>query len=85
MEIGASSACFYPLDTEKSFHLLCENGFRSIEIFLNSPCETSAPFIKELKSIKDCYGANVTSLHPYESFGEGYNFFSHYYRRYVDA
>lgn len=85
MEIGASSACFYPLETEKSFELLCERGFRNIEIFLNSPCETNASFIKELKTIKDCYGVNVTSLHPYESFGEGYNFFSSYYRRYEDA
>ena len=85
MEIGASSACFYPLETEKSFQLLADRGFGNIEIFLNSPCETNASFIKELRSIKDRYGVNVTSLHPYESFGEGYNFFSNYYRRYVDA
>lgn len=85
MEIGASSACFYPLETEKSFELLCQKGFRNIEIFLNSPCETSPSFVRELKAIKDFYGVNVTSLHPYESFGEGYNFFSHYYRRYEDA
>lgn len=85
MKIGASSACFYPLETEKSFQLLCENGFRDIEIFFNSPSETDAAFIKELKKIRDSYGVNVTSLHPYESFGEGYNFFSHYYRRYEDA
>ena len=85
MEIGASSACFYPLETEKSFELLCKNGFRDIEIFLNSPCETADSFVNELKAIKDYYGVNVTSLHPYESFGEGYNFFSHYYRRYEDA
>ena len=85
MKIGASSACFYPLETEKSFQLLAENGFSNIEIFLNSPCETNKYFIKELKNIKDNFGVNVTSLHPYESFGEGYNFFSNYYRRYEDA
>ena len=85
MEIGASSACFYPMETEKSFQLLAENGFRNTEIFLNSPCETNASFIKELKNIKDSYGVNVLALHPYESFGEGYHFFSNYYRRYVDA
>lgn len=85
MEIGASSACFYPMETEKSFQLLAENGFINTEIFLNSPCETNASFIKELKNIKDSYGVNVLALHPYESFGEGYHFFSNYYRRYVDA
>jgi sugar phosphate isomerase/epimerase len=85
MEIGASSACFYPLETEKSFQLLAEHGFKNIEIFFNSPCETNASFIKELKNIKEHYGVNVTSVHPYESFGEGYNFFSAYRRRYADA
>ena len=85
MEIGASSSCFYPMETERSFQLLCENGFKNIEIFFNSPSETNAVFIKELKAIKNSYGVNVTSVHPYESFGEGYNFFSNYHRRYADA
>lgn len=85
MDIGASSSCFYPMETEKSFRLLCENGFKDIEIFFNSPSETNASFVKELKKVKDAYGVNITSVHPYESFGEGYNFFSNYYRRYEDA
>lgn len=85
METGASSACFYPLETEKAFEILCKSGFKNIEIFFNSPCETTKPFLKELKAVKDFYGVNVTSVHPYESFGEGYNFFSEYYRRYEDA
>lgn len=85
MEIGASSACFYPMETEKSFQLLAERGFRNIEIFLNAPCETKPYFVKELKNIKDSYSVNILALHPYESFGEGYNFFSNYYRRYLDA
>ena len=85
MEIGASSSCFYPMETEKAFLHVAEHGFKNIEIFLNSPSETEKAFIKELKVIRDAYGVNVISIHPYESFGEGYNFFSHYYRRYVDA
>ena len=85
MEIGASSSCFYPMETEKAFLHVASHGFRNIEIFLNSPSETEKSFVKELKAIKEGYGVNVTSIHPYESFGEGYNFFSHYYRRYRDA
>lgn len=85
MEIGASSSCFYPMETEKAFLHVASHGFKNIEIFLNSSSETGKSFIKELKTIKDAYGVNVTSIHPYESFGEGYNFFSNYYRRYVDA
>lgn len=85
MEIGASSSCFYPMRTEKAFLTVASHGFKNIEIFLNSPSETDMSFIRELKNIRDAYGVNVTSIHPYESFGEGYNFFSNYYRRYVDA
>lgn len=85
MKIGASSSCFYPLETEKSFQLLCENGFKDIEVFFNSSSETDASFVKELRVIRDFYGVSIPALHPYESFGEGYNFFSCYYRRYEDA
>lgn len=85
MKIGASSSCFYPMETEKSFFHVASHGFKNIEIFLNSPSETDISFIRELKKIRDAYGVFVTSIHPYESFGEGYNFFSNYYRRYVDA
>ncbi len=85
MEIGASSSCFYPMETEKAFLHVASHGFKNIEIFLNSPSETEKNFISEIKNIKENYGVNVTSVHPYESFGEGYNFFSNYYRRYEDA
>lgn len=85
MKIGASSACFYPLETEKSFQKICEMGFSLCEIFFNSPSELNSGFIKELARIKDCYGVTVTSLHPYRSFSEGYDFFSKYKRRFYDA
>ena len=85
MNIGASSACFYPLETEKSFQKICEMGFTHSEIFFNSPCELNPEFIKEIKSIKNYYGVTVTSLHPYRSFSEGYDFFSNYKRRFYDA
>lgn len=85
MEIGASSACFYPLETEKSLLHIAELGFRHCEIFINSPSELSRSFISEIKTIKDAYGMDIVSLHPYGSFAEGYNFFSGYYRRFQDG
>lgn len=85
MNIGASSACFYPLETEKSFKKICEMGFSHSEIFFNSPCELDPVFISEIKKIRDYYGINVISLHPYRSFSEGYDFFSNYKRRFYDA
>lgn len=85
MKIGASSACFYPLETEKSFQKICEMGFPLCEIFFNSPSELNPTFIDEIVKIKDYYGIEVVSLHPYRSFSEGYDFFSRYKRRFYDA
>ncbi len=85
VEIGASSACFYPLETERSFLHIAELGFNHAEIFFNAHSELCSDFIKKLKTVKDAYGINVVSLHPYASFGEGYDFFSAYKRRFGDA
>lgn len=85
MEIGASSSCFYPMRTEEAFLNIAKLGFRNAEIFLNSPSELSDSFIGELKKTKDCYGVNVTSLHPFRSFSEGYDIFSRYERRFQDS
>ena len=85
MEIGASSACFYPLETERSLLHIAELGFNHCEIFFNAYSELRPTFIKELKTVKDAYGIDVASLHPYASFSEGYDFFSAYKRRFGDA
>ena len=85
MKIGASSSCFYPLETEKAFLNVAEMGIRDCEIFINSSSELKPQFLKELKNIKDSYGVCVAALHPYRSFSEGYDFFSDYKRRFYDA
>ncbi len=85
MEIGASSACFYPLETEKSFLHIAELGFKYSEIFFNSSSELNTEFLRKLKITKDAYGMNIVSLHPYRSFSEGYDFFSTYKRRFDDG
>ena len=85
MEIGASSACFYPLETEKSFLNIAELGIRHSEIFFNAPSELEISFLRELERIKNAYDIDVVSLHPYRSFAEGYDIFSSYKRRYEDS
>ncbi len=85
MEIGASSACFYPLETEKAFLHIAELGFKYSEIFFNCRSELKPSFVRQLKEIKDAYSMNVVSVHPYRSFSEGYDFFSSYERRYRDG
>ena len=85
MDIGVSTACFYPMETEKALKYLGESGVKTTEIFLNSLSEVTSPFIKNLKEIADFYGINVVSLHPFSSFAESFMLFSDYKRRFFDT
>ena len=82
--IGVSSACFYPLETEKAFDTAGECGFKNVEIFINSHSEIEEDFVNGLLAIKEKYNLNVVSLHPYASFAESFYLFSNYTRRYTD-
>lgn len=82
--IGLSSACFYPLPTEESFGRLCSLGFKTAEIFMNSPSELEEDFLDGLVRERDRYGVEVVSLHPFGSFVESYSLFSSYPRRFTD-
>ena len=48
MRIGASTACLYPMETEKAVATLIENGFRIIEIFFNSFSELELEYLEKL-------------------------------------
>ncbi len=85
MEIGASSSCFYPLETEKAFEKVASLGVPFTEIFFNTRSELDRHFVRELARIKDYYGTKVVSVHPFRSFSEGHDLFSEYKRRYTDA
>ncbi len=85
MQIGVSSSCFYPLETEKSLIKLGELGVKKAEIFVNSSSELQKSFISEICKIKDFYSIDILSFHPFTSFGEGFYIFSEYYRRFLDS
>lgn len=85
MDIGVSSACFYPLETEKSLIRIGELGVKKTELFFNSPSELEKNFLNEICSIKDCYGIEIISMHPFMSFAEGFFIFSKYERRFKDS
>lgn len=83
--IGVSTACFYPLETEKSLQKICGRNVKSCEIFLNTASELEDGYIREISALlKDC-GTCVTSLHPFASFAESYSLFSSYTRRFRDS
>lgn len=85
MKTGMSSACFYPLETEKSVKKCGEMGFKNIEIFVNSYCELNGTIRDEIKAICDYYGMKVCSVHPFTSFAESFVFFGSYSRRIDDG
>lgn len=84
MRFGASTSCFYPLETEKALKEVIGLGFEKAEVFMNAPCELEIPFVKELKAIADGSGTEIISVHPFSSFLESSCIFGDYKRRYDD-
>lgn len=85
MDIGISSSCFYPLETEKSVIRACETGAKTIEIFMNADSEFQPAFVKNLADICKSYGVRVASVHTMGSFTESFHLFSSYKRRFYEA
>lgn len=85
MQTGMSSACFYPLETEKAVKLCGEMGFKNIEIFVNSACELKGNLLNAIKQEIADYQLNVVSVHPFTSFAESFTLFGSYRRRADDT
>ncbi len=84
MKIGASTSCFYPLETEKALDRVIDLGFKSCEIFFNSSSELEDRFTTEMKKRADSEGVDILSAHPFSSFIENTCIFGEYQRRYDD-
>ena len=85
MRIGASTACLYPMETEKAVATLIENGFRIIEIFFNSFSELELEYLEKLNEYILKNNCEVVSIHPFLSGMEPFLFFSNYGRRFYDT
>lgn len=85
MNIGVSTACLYPMETEKSLALLCSKGIDTFEIFFNTISEITPEYIKTLKNILCSHNGKVISLHPFTSGYEPYLIFTNYERRFKDS
>lgn len=83
--IGLSTACFYPLETEKVIEKAAKMGFKDIEVFFNTTSELSMDYVLYLKTICNEYDIKVQSVHPFTSFAEPYFFFTDYIRRFNDG
>lgn len=85
MQIGVSTSCLYPMQTEQAFRTLGESGVRETEIFFNAQCETSGALFREILAIQSEYGLHVQAVHPYFTFAESRLLFDAYYRRFLDG
>lgn len=84
MKAGVSTACLYPMEVEKAFRQLAENGVKTAEIFVNSHCELSDPYRGEMLAVQREYGVDVVSVHPYTCGIEPMMLFTDYERRVTD-
>ena len=81
MKTGVSTACLYPLETERSLDILLKLGYRRFEVFLNCMEELEPAFLRGLKEQADAYGASFVSIHPFTSAVESSLLFGDYPRR----
>ena len=81
MNIGASTACMYPLETEKALYELACRGIKNVEIFINSIDELEGEIYADMKNTVNSYGISVKSLHPFSSPMETLFLFGDYPRR----
>lgn len=84
MNIGASTSCFYPLETEKALSEVIALGFNKAEIFFNTSSELKPDFVKILRTNADENGLKVLSVHPFSSAIENTCIFGEYPRRFDD-
>ena len=85
MNIGISTACYYPLYTEEALEEVGKSGVKTTEIFFNAETELKPTFIDILLEIKEKYGLKIAALHPTMSLAESFMIFSAYERRFYEA
>ncbi len=78
MKIGISTGCFFPQTPADSLEQAGKTGAKYVEIFFNTHSELEESYLYKLKAIKDKYGMEVISIHPYTSAIETFMFFSVY-------
>lgn len=85
MQIGISTASFYPLLLEEGITLAAQMGFCKLELFLNAESEYAPAFCDERRRQMEDLGVQAQSVHPFTSSIEGHLLFSDYPRRTQDA
>ncbi|MGI5957864.1 MAG: sugar phosphate isomerase/epimerase family protein [Massiliimalia sp.] len=85
MNLGISTACFYPMYLEQAIEHLIAHEVKTMELFVNTFSETQRDFYCSLKHRIEDGGVRLLSLHPFTSLLESILFFSEYDRRFEDG
>lgn len=85
MNLGISTASFYPLETELALEEIGKAGIKTTEIFFNAESELKDSFIDILVDIKEKYGLQIAAVHPTMSLAESFMIFSAYERRFQES
>ncbi|MDD6395068.1 MAG: sugar phosphate isomerase/epimerase [Firmicutes bacterium] len=84
--VGISTACLYPAETEKALESIALLGIKNIEIHFSTFSELNDGYLKELRKMMKHYGVRATSVHPFYCVLESPMFFSEYNeRRFADG
>ena len=76
MNIGVSTGCFFPRQTDNALEAVALTGAKYTEIFFNTDSELDEEYVYKLKNIADANGIQVISVHPFTSAIETFMFWS---------
>lgn len=74
VQVGVSSACFFPTETIHAVQKLAAWNIPNIEVFFNSPRELKEDYVQKLAQICKQAGIRVASVHPFTSGSESLYF-----------
>lgn len=64
--------------TEETLGHIAALGFKSIEVFVNAPSESTVSYAKKLRKAASAQGLQIIAFHPFSSFAETYCLFGAY-------
>ena len=85
MEMGISTASFYPTLLEDALEQLVTRQVPVAELFLNTFSELNPPLRQTVRAWLDCGSTRAISVHPFTSVLESSLFFTSYSRRFEDG
>lgn len=84
--VGISTACLYPTETEKAVADIAQLGIKDIEVHFSTFSELTDGYLKQLRKMMRHYGMRAQSIHPFYSVTESPMFFTEYNeRRFADG